>query len=307
MTEPTYTDAVGLIPGRYRWEVKAISAEGVESQVSHRFFAVAPHNPTNVQATADSCQTIKVSWDDNSAFEQGYQIYRNGQKVSDLAALDGGSEVYTDTNRAASTTYEYKVIAYHEAATLGGVTTSVVTPACPPDTFTLTTDTVGNGSVTATPSGPYTSGTQVQLTAKPDAGWHFVRWESSAPLDDAQATQATITVVVTGNATYTAHFAKDTDPGPNPELVISTDTVGNGTVTADPPGPYASGTQVQLTAAPDAGWRFVHWESTVALGEQATQPVITVTVTANATYTAHFEPTDVPPASNETYLPLIKK
>ena len=301
VTEPKYTDDAGVIPGSYSWAVKAVSAEGAESAVNRRFFLVAPHNPTNVQATALSCQTIKVTWDDNSAFEQGYQIYRNGVKIADTEALNGGSGEYEDTGRTPSASYEYKVIAYHAAATLGGATKSVVTPACPENTFALTTNTDGNGTVTATPTGPYTSGSQVQLTAKPDDGWHFVKWESSVDLGN-QSTQPVITVTVTDNVTYTAYFeanAPDT-------FTLTTNVVGNGSVSVNPSGPYTSGAQVQLTAMPDDGWRFVRWESSqAALGEQATESTIMLTVTADATYTAHFSQVE-PPPSNEMYLPLIK-
>jgi len=67
---------------------------------------------------------------------------------------------------------------------------------------------------------------------------------------------------------------------------------------------YANGTQVQLTAVPDLGWQFDHWESTEPLGDQATQPIITVTVTKNVTYTAHFAEN---PSANMLYLPIITR
>lgn len=211
----SYTDQQPLIPGLYQWAVKAVSSTGIESITNHRSFAVAPHNPANMQAAATSCQTVVLSWDDNSNAEVGYHIYRNNAKIGELAALNSSRGEYQDGNLASNTTYEYKVVAYHPAAVLAGVTKSIATPACDGATFALTTNTVGSGTISASTAGPYPSGTQVQLTATPAAGWRFVRWESTVALGN-QATQPVITVTVTTNATYTAHFVLvDSPPATN--------------------------------------------------------------------------------------------
>ena len=90
-------------------------------------------------------------------------------------------------------------------------------------------------------------------------------------------------------------------PSSSSQFTLALVSIGQGTVSYDRAGPYPSGTQVQLTATPAAGWRFVRWESTLALGDQATQSVITVTVTGDVTYTAHFELDTSPPSPNSIY------
>ena len=71
-------------------------------------------------------------------------------------------------------------------------------------------------------------------------------------------------------------------------------TAGSGgTAIADPPGgSYAAGTNVTLTATPDAGQVFVGWD--IAIGGQAAPPTwaqpAQPTLTANATAKAHFAP-----------------
>ena len=96
-------------------------------------------------------------------------------------------------------------------------------------------------------------------------------------------------------------------PTPVVRYDLITTSVGSGSISVSTPGPYSSGTQVQITATPAAGWRFVRWESTAALGDQATQSIITVTVTGDATYTAHFELDTSPPSPNSIYLPLVTR
>jgi len=51
-------------------------------------------------------------------------------------------------------------------------------PACA-QTFTLTINTLGSGSVSADPPGPYNPGDLVTLTASPDATWSFSSWSGN--------------------------------------------------------------------------------------------------------------------------------
>ena len=63
--------------------------------------------------------------------------------------------------------------------------------------YTVTVNTNGGGSVTG--GGTYTNGSMATLTATPDAGYKFVKWN-----DNNEENPRTITV--TGNVTYTATF-----------------------------------------------------------------------------------------------------
>lgn len=69
-----------------------------------------------------------------------------------------------------------------------------------PDTYTVTANTGGNGSVTG--GGTYEYGKSVTLTAVPDAGYKFKQWSDGN-------TNNPRTVTVTGAASYTAEFEAD--------------------------------------------------------------------------------------------------
>src|SRR6516164_9354386 len=45
--------------------------------------------------------------------------------------------------------------------------------------YTLTINTLGLGTVSASPSGPYAAGTLVTLTATPNSGWSFSSWSGN--------------------------------------------------------------------------------------------------------------------------------
>jgi hypothetical protein len=71
------------------------------------------------------------------------------------------------------------------------------------DQYSLTVNTVGDGSVTWSPYLPtYTYGTVVTLTAYPTSGWSFSGWSG-----DASGTANPTTVTMTGNKAVTATFA----------------------------------------------------------------------------------------------------
>ena len=63
------------------------------------------------------------------------------------------------------------------------------------------TVTAGTGG-TVSGSGTYNYGATATLKATPSAGYHFVKWSDGN-------TNASRTVTVTGNATYTAIFEQD--------------------------------------------------------------------------------------------------
>lgn len=69
-----------------------------------------------------------------------------------------------------------------------------------PDMFTLTVTSAGHGSVAKSPDQTqYVSGTKVEISATPDAGYAFEKWSD-------ESTEASRTITVTADATYTATF-----------------------------------------------------------------------------------------------------
>jgi hypothetical protein len=89
------------------------------------------------------------------------------------------------------------------------------TPSAPPQ-YTLTTNVVGQGSITLNPSGgTYDAGTVVTLTATPDTGWLFSSWSG-----DLTGSTNPTTITMNSNKTVTATFIEEGATG----------TVGNDTV-----------------------------------------------------------------------------
>src|SRR5258705_6579692 len=115
--------------------------------------------------------------------------------------------------------------------------------------YTLMVTSIGNGNVTKNPDQPlYDHGTDVELTANPNPGYHFVAWSG-----DASGNTNPLTVTMNSNKDITATFAIN-------QYTLAVTIVGSGTVTKSPnQALYDHGTPVQLTANPSVGWHFVGW------------------------------------------------
>jgi uncharacterized repeat protein (TIGR02543 family) len=141
------------------------------------------------------------------------------------------------------------------------------------NTFDLVTTAV-HGSITRNPDqASYDSNSVVQLTAVPDAGYHFVDWTG-----DATGSTNPIDVTMDGNKSITANFAIN-------QYGLNVAVVGTGTVAKVPDQPlYDHGTGVQLTATAGTGYLFSAWSGD-ATG--STNP-LTVTIDAAKNITATF-------------------
>ncbi len=149
-----------------------------------------------------------------------------------------------------------------------------VTAAFTQNTYTITTDNVGGGTITRSPDqASYHYGDIVQLTAAPGAGWTFSSWNG-----DLSGTTNPATITIDGNKAVTAAFTQNT-------YTITTDNVGGGTITRSPDqASYHHGDIVQLTAAPGAGWSFTSWSGNFT----GSQNPLAVTVSGNVSVTATF-------------------
>ncbi|MDX9972605.1 MAG: PKD domain-containing protein, partial [FCB group bacterium] len=136
-------------------------------------------------------------------------------------------------------------------------------------THSLSITIEGDGSVEPS-GGAYDIGTPITLTAVPDAGWHFERWEGALTGSTNPAE-----LVMDADKAVTAVFVNS--------YTLTTASVGNGTVTPAS-GSYPVGDPVSVTAVPAEGWVFDHWEG-AATG--SLNPV-SVTMDGNKTVTAVF-------------------
>ena len=137
------------------------------------------------------------------------------------------------------------------------------------------TVTAENGSVSMDPAvGSYLEGTEVTLSATPDPGYEFEGWSG-----DLSGIENPVTLTMDADKNITAVFSEI------PTYTMSI-TAENGSVSMDPDADaYMYGTEVTLTASPDAGYEFNEWSGDVS---GTTNPV-TITVNGDMNITANFE------------------
>ena len=128
---------------------------------------------------------------------------------------------------------------------------SITIAKAPEPEYSVTVSDDGHGTGAATPS-TATAGTTITLTATPNTGYHFKEWQ-----------------VVSGGVTVTG--GKFTMPGSNVEVMaifelipavrhdVTVSDDGHGTGSADPASATA-GTEITLSAVPEAGYRFREWK-----------------------------------------------
>lgn len=120
----TYTDEGLESETQYYYRIKAVNHVGDSSytsvfSITTSAVAIAPLAPSQIQASAQSAGSIRVSWQDNSDNETGFLIERandtNGQPESfaQIATAGSNSQSYLDTGLVAQTTYHYRLRAYN--------------------------------------------------------------------------------------------------------------------------------------------------------------------------------------------------
>ena len=119
--------------------------------------------------------------------------------------------------------------------------------------------------------GTFYAGTEIQISAIASEGFRFAAWN-----DGNHDNPRTITV--TGDATYIATF--EVLPQQYTITVISENDI-QGTVAGG--GTFDEGAEIQITATPNFGYRFVSWN------DGNTENPRAIIVTADATYIATFE------------------
>ena len=139
--------------------------------------------------------------------------------------------------------------------------------------YTLTLNAGAGGTVSATPSqATYAAGANVTITATPNSGYVFVQWNDGN-------TNASRSITMTGNLTYTATF----DVAPPSTFTLTLHAEEGGTVSASPnQASYDPGATVTITATPNSGYHFDHWS------DGNTSASRTITMDANKTFTAYF-------------------
>ncbi len=94
--------------------------------------------------------------------------------------------------------------------------------ATPPTTFNLNLSTDGNGTAAVSPKGPYTSATNISVSANPNNGFQFVGWTNG--VGSMVSTANPYNFTITQNATLKANFAPIQQPG---DLAVTSFTLVN--------------------------------------------------------------------------------
>ena len=131
---------------------------------------------------------------------------------------------------------------------------------------------LANGSVQVSQPGPYASNTVVQLTANPSPGLSLLAWRG-----DVSSKLPSISVVMDTSKSIEALFGAE----------VSTPPATGGVTLRTPEGPvYSPGTEVTLTAKPDAGYEFDRWSD----GNTNSTRTLTVTTGVSLQPSFRFAP-----------------
>jgi len=187
----------------------------------------------------------------------------------------GDVETIADVNAATTT------------ITMNGDYEIVANFALPPIQYTLTISSTAGGSVTTPGEGTfsYDEGTVVNLVARADEGYRFVRWTGDVQTI-ANVNGATTTITMRGDYEITAVFAL-----PPIQYTLTTSSTAGGSVTAPGEGTfdYEEGTVVQLVAEPEDGYRFVNWTGDVETIADVNVATTTITLDGDYVIVANFK------------------
>ena len=144
--------------------------------------------------------------------------------------------------------------------------------------ITVTADPSNGG--TATGGGTYTHGTQVNLTATANTGYHFVNWTKDG---HQVSTNPTYSLSATESAEYIAHFEQDVIMH---EVTTEAYPADGGTTSGD--GFYAHGSYCTVSATANEGYTFIKWTKNGQV--VSTDADYRFMVNSDTHLVAHFQP-----------------
>ncbi len=203
--------------------------------------------------------------------------YDSGTVVELNARPDVGYRVktWTGTDSDSSTSHLNRVTMNSDK------TVTVSFEAVPEGFYQLTADVVGGHGTVQPTDGTYaatTPPTQVELLARPEAGYRVKAWHGT---DDDSRTTETNSITMNGHKFVSVEFE-------SASYTLTVDVIGgHGTVTPSG-GTYAKDTVVHLIAAPDDGYQVKSWKNTD--DDASLSHLNTVTMTADVTVEIEFEP-----------------
>ena len=266
-----------LEPGtQYEYQITSVNESG-ESAKSNTISATTTVLQIPVAYAADNItsSSFRARWSSVTG-ASGYRLEVNDGNVIKYYETSGVN--YTLTYLKPNFLYKYKVRAlYNSNVNFSGTSNEIsVTTflflnlwAAPAEGGTMT----GNGS--------YAPGTSVTIKATANEGWEFVNWTNSQNQEVSK--NATYTFILNNSMTLYAEFKSLTTT--KYTLTLKSNPEEGGTVLGE--GVFDPGTQVNIKASPNKGYKFVNWtDRTFVISTLANY---TYTLSSNRTLTANFE------------------
>ena len=194
----------GLNEGTFNVSVRALCSATNSSEWSEpiQFSTESCLAPTGVTVSGITANSATVSWpavatsNGSYTMEYGFSGFSRGQGTT----VEVTGTTYTITGLESEAEYDVYVASYcGENIVSPWSTVTSFTTIGGQETYTITVQSNNTAWGTVTGGGTYPAGTQVTLTATATSIGEFVEWQDGN-------TEAQRSIVVTGNATYTATF-----------------------------------------------------------------------------------------------------
>ncbi len=134
-----YIDSNIIPNSEYKYRVKAcydeISSEFIETTINTEF---SP--PRNLQIVQTSPTSVRLTWEDNNQWEEGFKIARKKDTddwIEEYAVLEQNSLEYEDNSILPNSEYVYRVMSYYETVNSDFIETSVNNEFTPPSNLQI--------------------------------------------------------------------------------------------------------------------------------------------------------------------------
>ena len=256
----TATEGTGYIFAR--WTVN-----GVEVSTSSTYSFTVEDDVTITAVFIPAPYTINATSNGNGSVSGG-GVYLYGSTCTLTATPDTGYEFDEWRGTISHISYDnpYSFTVAGNQTIIGYFKTA---------TYTVTTNTVGSGTVSG--GGDYSYGSTCTLTATPSTGYEFSNWKING---STVSLQSTYSFTVEDNVTITATFTAI-------NYTVTATSSGNGSVSGG--GSYAYGTTCTITASPNAHYEIDKWQVNGSDVPGPATNTYSFTVTGNTTVNAVFK------------------
>ena len=228
--------------------------------------------PQDVEVKENETATfnVKVTGTEPLSY-QWQQSTDNGQSWTDITGETNATYTIATTTMDMSDT-QYRCVVKNS---IDEVTSDAATLTVSPKQYAVTVQTDGNGTASASTTAA-AAGTEITLTATPDSGYHFERWEVVSGTITIQNDKF---IMPAENVTVKAVFDRNSSGGGGTSYAVTAPDAENGTVRVSP-SRASRGTTVTITVTPDEGYEL---ESLTVLDSQDNE--ITLTDQGDGKYT----------------------